>query len=379
MYKLLRLRIYLIYFCIEFITMTQNNPSTDNKSIINFLVDDRYRIFRHALLLLWLYLMFVNANFIREYQDFYRWFVFMTVYGTFVIMIYVNMYLLVPRFFFKGKYLLYLMSLLGTGIFGLYFLIYIIGSFFEKYHLKIGHPPFQINQYFSSVNIIIILILLTTSIKLLQRWIIDSNRMTELQTLTLNFELNELKNQITPHFLFNMLNNIKALIRNNPQKATDIIVKLSDLLRYQLYESSSKNVLLTSEIKFIRNFLSLEKIRRDHFNFIIRSNDEILQLKSIEIPPNLFMPFVENAIKHSSENENDEINISIKFFISEKELSFLCINSISSEEEKRHTPYGGLGLKNITRRLQLLYEKEDYELTASATLNHYTVNLKIPI
>ncbi len=350
-----------------------------NSGIINFLVDARYRFFRHSFLLLWLFSLLANVNFTSDFTVNSRYFLFMAVFLTFVAMIYFNMYVIVPLFFFKGKYFAYLLTVLLLCIIGLMFLIFIVGNLFAEYHIDNKYKPFGINEYFGSINFVLLFILLTTTIKLLQRWIVDNTRMSELKTLTMNLELNELKNQITPHFLFNILNNIKALIRNNPLKATDIIVRLSDLLRYQLYESSNNKVRLTSEIKFITNFLSLEKIRRDHFDFEIISNTEMLELKSIEIPPNLFMPFVENAIKHSAETTENESSISIGFFITEKELSFSCINSVPLEKEEVQNLYGGLGLKNITRRLQLLYNENEYKLDTSSTANKYSVTLKIPI
>ncbi|WP_449387722.1 sensor histidine kinase [Chryseobacterium lineare] len=350
-----------------------------NSGIINFLVDARYRFVRHILLLLWLFLLLVNVNFTSDFTEDSRYFLFLTVFMTFVMMIYVNMYVIVPLFFFKGKYFAYLLAVLMLCIIGLAFLIFIIGNIFNNYHINDQHRTFPVNEYFESVNFVMLFILLTTTIKLLQRWIVDSTRMSELKTLTMNLELNELKNQITPHFLFNMLNNIKALIRNNPLKATDIIVRLSDLLRYQLYESSNEKVRLTSEIKFITNFLSLEKIRRDHFDFTIQTDNEVPDLRTIEIPPNLFLPFVENAIKHSTETSENQSNINIRFFVTEKEICFSCINSIPLEKEQTENPYGGLGLKNIIRRLQLLFNEDEYKLETTSTANQYTVNLKIPI
>ncbi|WP_081874598.1 sensor histidine kinase [Chryseobacterium formosense] len=350
-----------------------------NSGIINFLVDARYRFLRHILLLLWLFLLLVNVNFTSDFTVDSRYFLFLTMFMTFVMMIYVNMYVIVPLFFFKGKYFAYLLAVLMLCITGLTFLIFIIGDLFNNYHINDQHRTFQVNEYFESGNFVMLLILLTTTVKLLQRWIVDSTRMSELMTLTMNLELNELKNQITPHFLFNMLNNIKALIRNNPLKATDIIVRLSDLLRYQLYESSNEKVRLTSEIKFITNFLSLEKIRRDYFDFTIQTDNEVPDLRKIEIPPNLFIPFVENAIKHSTESTENASSINITFFITKKEISFSCSNSMPLEKESHQNLYGGLGLKNIARRLQLLFNEDEYKLKISSTANQYTVNLKIPI
>lgn len=350
-----------------------------NSGIINFLVDARYRFFRHILLLLWLFLLLANVNFISEFTEDSRYFLFIVVFLTFVLMIYINMYFIVPLFFFKGKYFVYFLTILMLCILGLTFLIFIIGNLFNDYHINNEHRPLEINEYFGSVNFVMLFILLTTTIKLLQRWIMDSTRMSELKNLTINLELNELKKQITPHFLFNMLNNIKALIRNNPSKAIDIIVRLSDLLRYQLYESSNEKVRLSSEIKFITNFLSLEKIRRDHFDFTIQTNNKLSDLQRVEIPPNLFMPFVENAVKHCADVMENESSIIIVFSITEKEIHFSCANSVSADHKVVKNLYGGLGLKNINRRLQLLYDKDDYTLETLSTQNQYTVNLKIPI
>lgn len=367
----------MIYFCNESIFM-ETYHYNKNSGIINFLIDVRYRFLRHILLLLWLFLLLANDNFTSGFTENYRYFLFLTVFITFVMMIYINMYIIVPLFFFKGKYFAYLLNVLMLCILELIFLTFVVRNIFGDYHINNTRKPFEINDYFGSANYVMLLILLTTTIKLLQRWIMDSTRMSELKILTMNLEMNELKNQITPHFLFNMLNNIKALIRKNPTKATDIIVRLSDLLRYQLYESSNEKVRLSSEIKFISNFLSLEKIRRDHFDFTIRTNDEA-DLMKVEIPPNIFMPFVENAVKHSADNTGNESNIRISFSIIEKKICFCCINSVSSDKNQTQNIDGGLGLKNITRILQLLYDENDYKLEISSKTDEYTVNLKIPI
>jgi LytS/YehU family sensor histidine kinase len=106
----------------------------------------------------------------------------------------------------------------------------------------------------------------------MQRWTKDNARMAELSNITLNMELNELRNQINPHFLFNMLNNVKALIRTDPEKATTVIMKLSEFLRYQLYENTEEKTSLVTELNFLSNFLNLEKIRRDNLSISIDGN-----------------------------------------------------------------------------------------------------------
>src|SRR5690606_25869277 len=116
------------------------------------------------------------------------------------------------------------------------------------------------------------LISVSTTIKLLQRWLKDNERITELNNITFEMELNELKNQVSPHFLFNMLNNVKALIRTNPEMANTVIIRLSEFLRYKLYENNGERISLTSELEIVSNFLNLEQIRKDNFKVEIENH-----------------------------------------------------------------------------------------------------------
>jgi LytS/YehU family sensor histidine kinase len=216
-------------------------------------------------------------------------------------------------------------------------------------------------------------------VKLLQRWTKDSERMAELSNITLNMELNELRNQINPHFLFNMLNNVKALIRNDPEKATTVIMKLSEFLRYQLYENTEEKTALVGELNFISNFLNLEKIRRDNLSIGIDNKTDVRSAGAVFIPPNLFTTFVENAVKHSINISGKEAWIRISIAIEDRSLHFMCSNSkdaiASVPTDKKSS---GLGLANIKRRLELLYQ-DKYTLKINATDATYTVNLIIPV
>lgn len=127
-------------------------------------------------------------------------------------------------------------------------------------------------------------------------WLRYNLRIDELESTTLQSELTFLKNQINPHFLFNMLNNANVLIKRNPEEASKVLFKLEDLLRYQINDSSRERVSLASDIRFLNDYLNLEKIRRDNFQFTLRQEGEV---DSIWIQPLLFIPFVENAVKHS--------------------------------------------------------------------------------
>lgn len=191
-------------------------------------------------------------------------------------------------------------------------------------------------------------------------------------------ELDGLKNQINPHFLFNMLNNVNALIKTDQEKAYNVVLKLSEFLRYQLYENNEEKTLLQSEINFLTNLLDLETMRRDFFTYNIEVNINQKMINHIAVPPNLFTVFIENAVKHSADIFIESTYINVLIEIRDQKLYFRCSNSKSSEDLYADSNNGGLGLSNITRRLELLYEK-NYKLDIKMTDQDYTVNLSIPI
>lgn len=290
-------------------------------------------------------------------------------------MAYINMYILVPRFFFRTYYILYVFLLMTMGFLGLNAISYVM-SFFAEF--QIDNCNGKKGGIYEGLMMCISIILVTTTVKLLQKWIRDSMKIVELNSLTLNMELNALRNQINPHFLFNMLNNVKALIRTDPEKATVVILKLSEFLRYQLYENNEEKTMLTSEIDFLSNFLNLEKIRRENFEVNIESPNDKRVLNSTFIPPNLFTTFVENAVKHSVDISGKESYVRVNIEIKDKNLHFECRNSQNSDFPIPESNYSGLGLVNIKRRLELLYQNT-FTLNINSTKNEYIVNLIIPI
>ncbi|MNI58824.1 Sensor histidine kinase YehU [compost metagenome] len=159
--------------------------------------------------------------------------------------------------------------------------------------------------------------------------------------------------------------------------ATEVIIKLSDFLRYQLYENDTDKTLLKSEINFIFNFLKLEEIRRDNLITSLSCTAE-LEKQSIFLPPHLFTAFIENAIKHSVSLRDEQTFIAIHFTQTDEQLCFECENSIDPDLSNTRSKYGGLGLVNVKRRLDLLYEG-NYELTISKNDLLYQVKLKIPL
>lgn len=346
--------------------------------VMDFLVENRYKLRRHLLFLVFFFLLIYSTRFWHWYSGIYQYYVLCFVYCILIAMVYINIYILVPRFFFRTQYFTYLIVLVLMGVVGLNIIGYGFREFFADFRIKNIHTENEKGGIYEGILMCIPIILTTTTIKLLQKWISDNKRINELSNLTLNMELNELRNQINPHFLFNMLNNVKALIRTDPAKASVVIVKLSEFLRYQLYENSEEKTLLSSEIDFLSNFLNLEKIRRDHFSFAIHTGLDKRVLNTTFIPPNLFTTFVENAVKHSVAMNGEGSYVKIEIGIENKQLHFVCINSRSADYVVSDKKNSGLGLANITRRLELLYN-DTFILNIDSREKEYIVNLKIPV
>ena len=229
--------------------MSNDRENLKTRQLINFLIEDRYRVLRHATLLLGM-LAGLYYHFSNAYSGYYKYYSLFSAYIAFITMFYINVYVLVPYFFFKGRYVLYLVLLVIVVMAGLSSMSYILNTHLGAY--RIPESPKQIQGFYEGTVISICVIMVTTTVKLLQRWAKDNQRIAELNNLTLRMELNQVINQINPHFLFNMLNNVKALIRTNPELATNVIIKLSEFLRFQLYENSEDKTLLTSTKFFIQ-------------------------------------------------------------------------------------------------------------------------------
>lgn len=351
-----------------------NKQSKHPYWVVDFLMEKRFRVQRH--LLIWLYLIYtevlchqaddVYTGNIDEYRLIGKIMLFMA-------MVYFNMYVLVPKQLYKDKYLSYLISIAITIIGSLLLFDVTFGYFFNQYKLP-NVPPTTLLDSLDSINMVGVGVLSSTSIKLLQKWKLNASRIYDLEKSALQVELRELKNQINPHFLFNMLNNVNVLTLKNPQKASLVVLKLSEFLRYQLYETSKHHVSLASEILFLEDFFALENIRRDDFYYSICNQipDELMESK---LPPNLFLIFVENAVKHSSDPDWPS-SVDLKFFQNENKLEFQCINT--KPKDPAYFSTNGLGLTNVTRRLKLIYG-DDYNLIINDQVNKFEIKLSIPL
>ncbi|HAS45509.1 MAG TPA: hypothetical protein DCS93_33805 [Microscillaceae bacterium] len=285
-----------------------------------------------------------------------------------LIPIYFNHLFLVRRYFDKGKFgkYIFIFIILGLGI--------SLFAVLVDPEEKVFGKELDFRQRFilaSFGNIMILLVGLT--ILLAKRSIIQTPKKLKNQLLIQEMEMKLLKAQLNPHFLFNSLNNIYALSLDSLPETSDMILKLSELMRYQLQSSKKEMVPLEDELNFIRNYVDLERIRlTERADVRLRIEGEGFQAK---IAPMLLVPFIENSFKHGIDTLEDSF-IHIHLTIEDQKLTFIIENSIPSKKGNKISTK--TGLDNTRRRLDLLYKKL-YDLKIQAENNTFKVRLELNI
>ena len=201
----------------------------------------------------------------------------------------------------------------------------------------------------------------------------QTTRELEVKTLVRDAELNWLKHQINPHFLFNSLNSISSLTMSNPEKAQEMVIRLSDLLRYSLKQSSQSLVSISDEISNCIKYLDIEKVRfGNRLNYNITAPDNVM---NFQVPAMILQPLFENAIKHGVASSSTPGEVKASFESHENYLKIVISNTMS--EDSSNVKGMGVGLVNITRRLSLIYGQID--LVKTNILDHnYIVEVTIP-
>ncbi|WP_118194391.1 sensor histidine kinase [Albibacterium indicum] len=336
----------------------------------DILLNRQYRPLRHVLLQIAVLLITVNILWDKPTQilpsRLWAWGIYWLLFN---LAIYINMYVLVPRFLLKGKtklyvgltFLLILLSILSIGV------LQSLADGESATTAPTRAPVFI--GLLSGLGSFALFIGGITNLQLFKYLLENRQRINELENATMAVELANLQNQINPHFLFNMLNNANIMAGEDTQKSSLMLSKLKDLLRYQVDKSSEKTVRLDQEIALLKDYLELETVRRDRFSYDIKFWGDMSQ----SVPPLLFIPFVENAVKHNPEND---AYVHLLFRLTADKLYFECINPKAKTTRTRKE--GGIGLVNIRRRLDLLY-KQKYELVLKDNGSFYTAKLELEL
>jgi len=324
-----------------------------------------------------------------------------------IAVFYTNSLVLFPRFLLKGKILIFILSLIALLISSLF----LLSVFFKHFdndkvrlrphnkeimaaaesiidNIKQAENPkseiifdklfeFKSQRMLSKpirfMFLVLIILIMSSGIRITQEWLRNEKHKKEEDNERLNAELNFLKSQVNPHFLFNTLNSIYSLAYKKSDQTPDAISKLSNILRYMLYETNINTVPLENEYNYLVDFIELQKLRiYDNCNVQFETSGDF---SKVQIAPLLLVPFIENAFKHGVDTTS-ECYIFIKLKIENNDLHFKVENSLPFGNQHISGTDSGIGLKNVQRRLKLLYPDKHLLLIDSDT-KKYKINLTI--
>ena len=217
----------------------------------------------------------------------------------------------------------------------------------------------------------------TTIYQVMNDWLVQQRDKKDLESQNLQSELKFLKSQINPHFLFNTLNSLYALTLKKSDQAPEIVLKLSEMMRYMLYECNEKEVPLSKEINYLKNYLELEKLRHGNKMLIdLKINGKI---KDQKIAPLMLIPFIENSFKHGINNQISQGFVNLELNVMNQDLHMALENSKSPSLPKMNGKRsGGIGLVNVKRRMTILYP-EKHHLDISESPNTYKIELSLSL
>lgn len=288
-------------------------------------------------------------------------------------MVYLTNYLLIPKLLYKKKYIL----------FALAFIVLITTSSLVKMNVlgRIMNNPNLLSfsgnwkaRIYDNVIPHFFLVLAGVAFKLMFDFIEMQKKMAEMAKEKAEAELSFLKSQINPHFLFNSLNAVYFLIDKENKEAREALHRFSEMLRYQLYEAGGNKIPIEKEIDFLKDYVHLQKLRKDE-NYKVEFNTSA-EVKGFSIEPLLLLSFVENAFKHISHKQDAENFVNIHLHRSNGQMLFDVTNS--KEEQLNAEMPGGIGLKNVQWRLELLYPGK-YELQIENKPEIFKVHLKLKL
>lgn len=339
----------------------------------------RNRVFLIHLLFWCIYLSFniYQISLFQQRQG-YDWSGGLTYLGiqfsfTFTIA-YLNYFLFLPRFLAHKRTWQYLLEFLIP------LAIIVLLRVYMQRTLMADSPRID---YFSSpafiIQVTVITLFITIFVSMLRfavDWFELEARKREIENEKLNAELNFLRAQINPHFLFNTLNNLYYLAYSKSDNTTVVISKLADMMRYMIYDSNHEKVLLNKEIEYMQNYISLEQLR---LNNEVPIQFKVLgETENVWVAPLIFITFLENAFKHGVNGKSKEAWVNISIAMEGKKCTYFVENSRQSINVDSHEGKSGIGLQNVNRRLELSYPGQ-YQLHVDEKPDRYSIQLDITL
>lgn len=333
-------------------------------SFIDILFDKRFRILWHVLFWVTMYIDPIFSLFgLTPPLD--SWYLVMLALLVDFFLVYLNLYVLIPKFLMKERVLTYFV----LCVFSLSLIL-----IYNHYSFDLNYDPEFDDVYRWSDKIADLIgnasmLAMAIAIKLFKQIYQKDKVLQQINEEKLKTELGFLKNQVNPHFLFNTMNSFYIQAKKKDGALPEAILSLSDLLRYQIYDTTKDYVPLENELNYIRNYLDLENNRRDNLDIQIKTEGNFANIK---IAPLLLLPLVENAVKYSQKTDGTRAIINIKVEI-EDEISF-AISNTKGNVDKIKSPDSGIGLNNLKKRLELIYPN-DYSFGFKDSPSIYTASL----
>ena len=292
-----------------------------------------------------------------------------------VLYTYLVIYFLVPRFLLRSRYITFFGLLTGVSAFAAILKLYISKNvYYALFIPKALHPHewYSIDSFLVNMLWIVGPTILFAMFKYYKDWIKSREISQETERKRLATELQVLKGQLNPHFLFNTFNNLYSLALGKSDKTAVVIAKMSDMFHYILYECNATEVPVSKELKLIEDYIELEQIR--YSDRLSVSFDKKIENKNFLIPPMLLYSFVENCFKHGSSQDPDLPWIRISLHVRNNHLMFEATNNIPKNYKATNTE--GVGLLNGKRRLELMYP-QNHQLIIREENNEFYVKLDI--
>jgi len=300
------------------------------------------------------------------------------IFSVFLIAaVYINISVLIPKLFQNERYLIYLITLLLTISIIVFTQIFLFDNIVEI--LFPGYYLISYIAYWETLNYFIVFVGVTSLLHFSKSWFLFKESeavLIETQKKKTEAELVALKNQINPHFLFNSLNSIYSLVLKKSDNAPEALIKLSDTMRFIIYESNNERVELSKEIDFVKSYIELQKLRmsaKDILTFKVSGNYD-----QQKIAPLLLIPIIENCFKYGIKGEVESSFVIIKILLKESTLSLHTKNNIGHIDNIEKQKSKGTGLLNLKQRLELIYP-EKYQLDINENFDNFSVNLTIEL
>ncbi|MFL0161035.1 sensor histidine kinase [Aquirufa salirivi] len=286
---------------------------------------------------------------------------------------YLNTEILIPKILKKKGIILYLI-LLSIAIPGMIWVYYQLQEFIIiSDHVKGRGVGFRRGPFMGTIFQLLFIVAIGVSYRFLSDNLKEKEIQKEEENERLKSELSFLRSQISPHFMFNVLNSIVSLSRRKPEMVESVVIKLSELMRYMIYETTDAKVAISKEMVYLENYIELQKIRFGN-DIEITFNHKLTDTPN-SIEPMLLIPFVENAFKHGVGMVLNPI-IEITLLDDREKLYFGVRNKVSSQKSEKKDDSSGIGLTNVKRRLELLYPNE-HQLKITEEGEYYQIELEI--